>query len=214
MKLETGDLRDLKYAVYRIRREREGVGGVGILVVVVVGVGAAAAAGADGAVTAGALLGVACLLALLASLLACVRACVLALLAPTGAVRVCVPGARNKGCGPLSTMFKSTSCTGPRLLPDQRRLIVWCLGWFCPVLSLAFDSSQLSRINHPFHFHRKICFLKENEVKCMKIFVFHRHLSKSRSIFVINHLFFEQICDFQGLGRREGTHRHTGAHAH
>ena len=49
-----------------------------------------------------------------------------------------------------------TSGTRPRLLPCQRGLIGWCWECCCPLLSLAFDSSQLPRINHRFLFHRKI----------------------------------------------------------
>ena len=39
--------------------------------------------------------------------------------------------------------------------PNQSGLIGWCCWWFCLLLFLAVDSSQLPRINHPFLFHRK-----------------------------------------------------------
>ena len=51
---------------------------------------------------------------------------------------------------------ENTSGTLPKLLPDQRGLTGWCRGWFCPLLSLAFDPSQLPSDFWPPFLSRKI----------------------------------------------------------
>ena len=64
-------------------------------------------------------------------------------------------GPRNKmhSVAHSNVGIPKTSGTGPRLLPNQRGLIGWCWEWLCPLLSFAFDSSQLPRIFDRFFFH-------------------------------------------------------------
>ena len=85
---------------------------------------------------------------------------------------------------------------GPRLLPNQRGLIGWCWWWFCPPLCLAFDSSQLHRIDHFLLFLRKIFGVLAKLGGMYEKVVVSQVLSKNLSIFCVFYTHSQKVGQF------------------